>query len=98
MFDYLYHFEHKWDVILTKLEDGAAYAVFGIFEGKWLRKIIAFENRSEILFRHKEDSLARYLVSFVIHVVILIANVISLVKVIIHVDNKLHVILCEKDQ
>lgn len=97
MFDSLYHFEQKWDVILTKFEDSAAYAVFGMFEGTWLRKIIAFEKKSEIMFRQIEDGLARYLVSFVIHIVILIANVVSLVRVIIHVDNKLHVILCEKE-
>ena len=80
MFDFLYHFEQKWDVILTKLEDDAAYAVFGIFEGKWLRKIISFEKRSEILFRQKEDSLARYLVSFVIYIVRFAAKVVSLIK------------------
>ena len=43
MFDALYRFEKKWDVILNKLEDDAAYAIFRVFEGKWLRKIIEFE-------------------------------------------------------
>jgi hypothetical protein len=97
MFDFLYHFEHKWDVILTRLEDNATYAIFGIFEGKWLRKIIAFEKRSEIMFRKKEDKLASYFVNFVISIVRLVAKVFSFIKVAIHVDNKLHIIMCEKE-
>lgn len=97
MFNSLYNFEQKWDVILTRFENNAAYALFGMFDGAWLRKIIAFENKSEVMFRQVEDGIARYLVRFVIRIVILIANFVSLIKVIIHVDNKLHVILCEKE-
>ena len=97
MFDVLYRFEQRWDIILNKLEDDAAYAVFRIFEGKWLRKIIEFEKRSEIMFRAKEDKLAAYFVKFVIHVIRLVAKVVSFIIVTLHVDEKLHVILCEKE-